>query len=210
MGDYKTIFEVSSALKKFLSKNSNEPDGTLYFNMDDFTLLPPEKVNSSSETKILIYLYKINENTNLRDEEQVNFLQFEKDEAKLNKKHSIFLSLYYLITPTKSEENETNIKENYDHLGKILQIFSKHRTLTDDILPANLKGENIKIYLNPISLDDLNKIWTILSKDELYKLSISIEVSPVRIDLISEPQVSRVKERELNYKFKGGDDTAPD
>lgn len=205
MGDYKTIFDISSALKEFLSKHSQEDRSSFIFKNTDFTLSPPEKVsqsNSSPKPKISIYLYKIDENTTLRDEEIVNSVQFENDNAKLSKKHSIFLSLFYLITPVQSEDKETNIQQNYDSLGKILQIFSKHRILTDDILPSNLKGENIRIYLNPISLDDLNKIWTILSKD-LYKLSISIEVSPVRIDSLSIPPVARVKERELDYNLKG-------
>jgi hypothetical protein len=208
MGDYKTIFDISSALKDFLSKHSQEDNSSFIFKNTDFTLSPPEKVsqsNSSPKPKISIYLYKINENTNLRDEEIVNSVQFENDKAKLSKKHSIFLSLFYLITPVQSEDKETDIQQNYDSLGKILQIFSKHRILTDDILPSNLKGENIKIYLNPISLDDLNKIWTILSKDELYKLSISIEVSPVRIDSVSIPPVTRVKERKLDYELKRED-----
>jgi len=202
MGDYNTIYDVGTALMDFLSKHSEDHDS---FKKEDFTLSPPEKSSKSSVTpkpKISIYLYRIIENTNLRDEEQVSRIQFENNNPEINIQHRIFLSLFYLITPLQTEDNEKNIQENYNHLGRILQIFSQHRNLTDDILPPNLKGEKIRIYLNPISLDDLNKIWSIISKDELYKLSISIEVSPVRID--SEPisAGARVKERDLAYYKK--------
>ncbi len=58
MGDYKTIFDVSSALKDFLSKHSQEDKGTFNFKNTDFTLSPPEKAsqsNASPKPKISIY-----------------------------------------------------------------------------------------------------------------------------------------------------------
>lgn len=207
MGDYTTIFDVGTALKDFLSKHSKENKSTLTFDKSDFTLSPPEKVSqpdSGPKPKISIYLYSITENTDLKVEEHVNNIQFENNKPKLNSKNSIYLRLFYLITPVQSEDKEINIKENYEFLGKIFQILSQYKNLTDDILSNDLKGEKIRIYLNSISLDDLNKIWTIISKDELYKLSISIEVSPVRIDSMSESTVTRVKERDLDM-FTGGD-----
>ena len=55
----------------------------------------------------------------------------------------------------------------------------------------------MKLILNPLSMDELNKIWNVMSKSKPYKLSVCYEVTPVRIESMRKREVKRVIEREV-------------
>jgi hypothetical protein len=86
-----------------------------------------------------------------------------------------------------------------DHiiLGKVMQIFHDNSVLRGSALHENLVGEELRLILSTLSMEELNKIWSILSKTKTYKLSVCYEVTPVAIDSMRERELTRVTEREL-------------
>ena len=149
-----------------------------------------DKIDISSpddtSAKLSIFLYKISENTDLKNQ---NF-EIKDDEIKGN---PIFLNLFYLITP--------NTKDNIsDHIimGKIIQIIN------DNPIPENeyFQKNGLKLLLNPLSIDDLNKIWSMTANSKPYKLSISIEITPLKIESMKTETITEVKEVELKFKSK--------
>ncbi len=81
------------------------------------------------------------------------------------------LSLFYLVTP--HTQNRVN-----DHiiLGKVMQIFYDNAILRGSVLHESLVGEELRLILTPLSIDELNKIWNVMSKTKTYNLSVCYEV----------------------------------
>lgn len=102
------------------------------------------------------------------------------------------MSLFYLVTPhTQNKDNDHII------LGKVMQIFYDNAILRGSVLHESLVGEELRLILNLLSIDELNKIWTVIFKSKPYKLSICYEVTPVRIESVREREVKRAIERKL-------------
>jgi hypothetical protein len=78
-----------------------------------------------------------------------------------------------------------------------MQIFHDNSVLRGSALHENLVGEALRLILNSISTEELNKLWSVISKTKTYKLSVCYEVTPVRIDSMRKREVTRVTEREL-------------
>jgi hypothetical protein len=89
----------------------------------------------------------------------------------------LYLNLRYLITPlTQNAENDQII------LGKIMQLFSETPILRGSNLQGSLResSDELKISLDALAADELNKLWTMFQTP--YKLCISYSVFPVRIE----------------------------
>ena len=102
------------------------------------------------------------------------------------------LSLFYLVTP-----HTGNIEKDHIILGKVMQIFHDNSILRGSGLHENLVGEELRLILTHLSIDDLNKVWTLIYGSKPYKLSVCYEVTPVAIESMREREVTRVTEREL-------------
>jgi len=126
---------------------------------------PKEAQNES--TQISIFLYNVTELPSMRNLQQ----------TAQNPPTLLYLNLRYLITPlTQNAENDQII------LGKIMQLLSETPILRGSDLQGSLResGDELKIILDPLTADDLNKLWTMFQMP--YKLCISYSVFPVRID----------------------------
>ncbi len=152
----------------------------------------PKKLQNSKNT-ISLFLYQIMENPHLRNEEP----RRGQDTTQL-----IFpplsLDLLYLVVPYGSDDvGELTI------LGKVMQRFFDNPILPSDQIQKGIKEEDgeIKLLLNPISLDDQTKIWSAF-QDVGYRSSVSYMVTPVRIDSARELSVHRVGSKESNYGIK--------
>ncbi|MGE5556256.1 MAG: DUF4255 domain-containing protein [Methanocella sp.] len=89
----------------------------------------------------------------------------------------MYLSLRYLITPQSKTPQMDQLL-----LGKVMQILAERPIIPVSALQGSLSqsgSEGIKIVFDAMSLDDLNKVWTMLSVP--YKPSISYSVYPVPI-----------------------------
>ena len=148
---------------------------------DQITLSSPEEIGSGK--KLSLFLYRVAENDYLKNQEMQT-----TGSTKL-KNPPLTLSLFYVITPhTQSVDG--------DHLllGKVMQIFHDNAILRGSALHESLAGKELRLILNPLSIDDLNKLWSAISKSKPYKLSACYEVTPVRIESTREREVRRVTE----------------
>jgi hypothetical protein len=186
MGDYTAIAEVGATLEKLLWYNIKD-DATarsIVKSEDQITLSSPEEAESNK--KLSLFLYQITENAYLRNQEAQAV-----NSTKLNYP-PLSLSLFYLVTPlTQNSENDHII------LGKVMQIFYDNAILSGSMLHENLVGEELRLILTPLPVDELNKIWGVIAKSKSYKLSVCYEVTPVRIESMREREVTRVIEREV-------------
>ncbi len=78
-----------------------------------------------------------------------------------------------------------------------MQIFHDNSILRGSVLPDSLVGDELKLIMTPLSIEDLNKICTVIYKSKPYRLSVCYEVTPVAIESLREREVKRVTEREL-------------
>ena len=186
MSDYTVISDVGKTLIKLLWDNIKS-DGTansIIGSEDQITLSSPEEIEP--DKKLSLFLYQVTENAYLKNEEMRSL-----NSTKL-KYPPLFLNLFFLVTP--HTQNRVN-----DHiiLGKVMQIFYDNAILRGSVLHENLVGEELKLILNQLSVDDLNKLWNVISKSKTYKLSVFYEVTPVAIESMREREVTRVIEREV-------------
>lgn len=113
----------------------------------------------------------------------------------------ITLDLVYLIIPYKGKDpTEDDRVIELMMMGKIIQKFYDNAIITGSVLKGSLAGSTgeLHLLLNPISLDDLNKIWTSFT-DVPYRLMISYMVTPVSIESARSLEVKRVTEKEDRY-----------
>src|SRR5262249_55681186 len=121
------------------------------------------------------------------------------------------LDLHYLMTAYGTREVQANFQETLSHflLGSAMRVFHDHAIITEDLLTVrdpvgtpilhdSLLGEyeHIKLALEPVSLEDLSKVWTALTQP--YRVSAAYHVSVVQIESRRQRQFPRrVKELPL-------------
>lgn len=194
--EYEVIKDVGETLKEMICKelNCDNPSLTdpilknIIGSSNDITFFSPK----DEKGKLSLFLYQITENIHLKNQMPIN--------PENSKFPPLYLSLFYLITPTTGDNYKNQIL-----IGKILQILHDNTILRGSILQNSLKGEELRVILNNLSIDELNKIWNIDPVLKSYQLSISIEVTPVKIESTREMQVVRVMERDLDYYEKKGE-----
>jgi hypothetical protein len=186
MATYEAIYEVGESLKNIFKNNS---DGL--FGENDITTSSPSDVKNE---KLTIFLYQVTENVYLRNQNDYEYsISDNKEERKYPPK---YLNLFYLLTPHLTPPPAPSVSPHV-LLGKIIQIIHENQEINGSDLYGSLTGQKLRLLLNPLSIDDLNKIWTIVLGSEKYKLSISIEVSPVKIDSLRKEKITRVTEIEF-------------
>jgi len=178
MSNFDIIDKIENALKVFLEKEENWRGAVVPMPAIEFKS-PTE--GDDKTNSIYFFLYQITENHYLKNEEMQRI-----DHTHLQRP-PMALDIFYLITPFGEKKNTL--------LGKVMQI------LQDNVIIYNTdleKDEEIRILFNPVSLDDLTKIWSAF-KDRQFRLSVSYMITPVRIDSTIKFGVQRVKSKEMGY-----------
>jgi hypothetical protein len=178
MSNFDVIDNIEDALKEFMEKEEHwkgavDPKPTVEFKS-------PTEGDDNTNT-IYFFLYQITENNYLKNEEMQRI-----DHNHLQRP-PMALDLFYLITPFGGKKNTL--------LGKVMQILQDNVIIYGKDLE---KDEDIRILLNPVSLDDLTKIWSAF-KDKPFRLSVSYTITPVRIDSTIKFGVQRVVSKEMGY-----------
>ncbi len=191
MSGYSGLNDVSKTLAKFIlnGMQGDKPITDIISSEDQISLLSPKEAETKS-AKISIFLYSINEHPPMRN--QPPLPQNPSKPPTL-----LFLNLHYLITPLTSNSDNDQLL-----LGKIMQLLSETPVLRGPILQGNLTGgsENFRVSLDIISIDDINKLWSVLGGQ--YKLSVSYSVLPVRIEATRELGKKLVVEAQIDYTEK--------
>lgn len=191
MSTYEAIGEVGKSLKRLIENNISGLD--LGIGENDITISSPDEENNG---KLSILLYHIVEDSYQRNQGMLSY-----DSSKL-KKPPTSLRLFYMITPHLEKTMVDRALKEHFLIGKIIQIFSDNPILRSPFLQESLAGETLKLISNTLSIDEINKLWSIIAKSKPYMLSIYYEVSPIRIDSTEEVEIIRVSSMDLESEIK--------
>jgi hypothetical protein len=182
------IFSVSNTLRNMLSE-------FLKIREEDIVLDSPGELEPIPDDGLSLFLYKLSENPSLKNQD---FVQERYVNPLSLRNPPLVLDLFYLIIPFGNSESRQIILE------KVMQLFHDYpildRTLLSDDLVSTGNHE-LKILLNEITIDDLNKIWS-LFPNKPYRLSVSYMITPLMIPSSIERAISRVITKETEHFIK--------
>src|SRR5262249_50327952 len=97
------------------------------------------------------------------------------------------LRVHYLMTPIAAETALNGRETEQVILGRVLQAFYDHPILRGHDLRDDFVGTDtvLHVRLEPLSLQDIYDLWDALRGP--YRLSVSYEVSVVKIDSGAQP-----------------------
>lgn len=181
MSSYKAIGAVSASLKALLE---DRMEASI-----DVTIAPPDVVLPGRTARINLYLYRITENAALKNQE----IPGHGHPASYGHP-PLSLNLHYLVTAYPGNEKTDDAdRKAQEALGDAMRVLHDYAILTPDLLDKDpphkrlldpiLRDafERVKITLEPMSLDDLSRIWTAMPQAN-FRRSVSYEVSVVQIE----------------------------
>lgn len=193
MSEYTAIADVGETLISLLRDNMSD-----LIPSDSIVLLSPADVEGQN-IRLTLFLYSVVENPHLKNQEMHEIGPTELRYPPLS------LDLQYLLTTYASavipDRTERTLEE-HRILGRAMRIFYDNAILSGSVLQGGLAGtdEELRITLNPISLEELNKIWSVFP-NRSYRPSISYLVTPVKIDSTHEISMQRVISKEMNHAY---------
>jgi hypothetical protein len=176
MSDYTVVGAVDETLRTLLWSQfeTDSEISSIITSEQQITNEPPFKLIKNTdpdEDTLSIFLYRVAENGELKNR------QLQPINSNSLRYPPLCLNLYYLITPlTNSTENDHKL------LGKTMQVIYDNSTLQGSALKGVLQNsaEELRLILNPLSLEDHSKLWTAFMRP--LRLSLSYEVKIVFID----------------------------
>src|SRR5215208_4044600 len=188
MSDFRAIGGVSASLRNLLRDRMEDPV--------DATIAPPDvTVTNVTGRRLNLYLYQVTENGHLKNQEIPG-----QGHPGAYGHPPLSLDLHYLLTAHGTAETEADSDlEAQQILGDAMRVLHDLPVVTDQlrittptvpgkvvgdpILDTNLLGafERVKITLQPVTLEDLSKIWTALPQAN-FRRSVAYQVSVVQIE----------------------------
>ena len=150
------------------------------------TILPPDKARGNGNANQLnLFLYQVLPNAAWRN---MNIPSQVAPGETANP--ALALTLHYLLTAF-GKDNDTTLPFGHHLLGKAMSILYDHALLGPDEIRAATSAsfplsdldkqiERVRITLQPMSLEEISKLWTGLVTQ--YRLSVGYEVSVMLID----------------------------
>jgi hypothetical protein len=197
MSDYRAIGGVSASLQTLLQDRMELPDGV---STPVVTISTPrfgeEDVPAKEDPRVNLFLYRVSENEFLQNEEIPGL-----GNSGAYGYPPLSLNLHYLLTAFGSQPVQTSaaqplFNETLAHflLGSAMRVLHDYPILTDQLLTVrpptigtpvlhpSLIGafETVKLTLEPISLEDVTKVWMALSLR--YRLSAAYSITVVQIE----------------------------
>jgi len=173
MSDYTVIAELGDSLVSLLFSelNADPQISGLIDSEDRISLESPADLESNNSVRLSMYLYRILENAYAKNQYPV-----EGTGAK-RRKPPLALDLYYLLTPLVGTPREQQIV-----LGKAMQVLYDRAILESADLAGSLgtSGEEIRLVLNPVSLEELTRVWQAL--EIAYRLSVCYVARVIIVD----------------------------
>lgn len=187
MSTYEAMGAVSQSLQHLLRARLDIPSGLL-----DVTVKvgpPPEAEDTVDGPLVNLFLYRVCENAAMQSVPQRGTGDRTLQRAPLA------VDLHYLLTTygTNNNTQDDTLKDEiraHHLLGSAMRVLHDHAILTPALEDKGGKqilepllasaAEHVKITLQPLSLEDLSKVWTALSLP--YRASAAYEVTVVQID----------------------------
>jgi hypothetical protein len=179
---YTALLATSQTLADFIQKAlENDPNLRTLFNAGlggtmVVSLRNPEEMSERNEQGLSLWLYRIT-----RDEDRLNDPP-ERVSANLFREPPLPLRLHYLYTPIVDPTTANNAEIEQRVLGKVLQSFYVHPLFRGTDLSGDFSGTDtqVRVRLEPMSLEDITRIWNAL--EQPYQLSVSYETTLINID----------------------------
>ena len=143
-------------------------------------LLSPKHPGSN---RLTLFLYKVLENPDFKN--APNPTSTRAIDGKLVETRApLTLDLYYLLT---AHSGNANLMEAHTALSRAMRVFYDNGVLQGSLLRADdpSKGlttdATLRITLNPISMEDMTRIWSVFP-DTPYEISVTYLVTPVVVE----------------------------
>lgn len=194
MSEYKVFTAVDKTIRKLLwsaMQYDSEIVTPILSAEEQISFEPITKLikeTDSNQNYLSVFLYRIVENADLKNR------PLERLDTRYLKYPPLSLNLFYLVTPlTNSGDNDHRL------LGKVMQIFYDNAILKGSALDILLQNtaEELRIILNPMSLEDTNKLWSALMRP--YHLSVCYEVKVIYIDSQRETEGTEIRYKQIQY-----------
>lgn len=190
MSDYTAISEVGSALVRVLWEEIQiDPQvNPLIDNESRISLRSPFDLKDDNAVRLSIYLYRIVEDPYTKNQPPL------QGGGLRQRRTPLTLDLLYLVTPLVGSPEEQQIV-----LGKVLQVFHDRAFLqgTDLAPDMALAGEELRVVLNPVSLEETTRVWQALEMS--YRLSVCYVVRVAIVDSTRSRITPPVIERNSAY-----------
>lgn len=197
MADYNAIADISKSLLEILREEITAREDVISLDPTDIILGSPNDVSSDSDTRLSLYLYKV-------DKSGHQYRQTVDDEG-IQQAPPLSLNLHYLLTayPSNSSANEmTNMSDQHNALGLAMQVFHDNATLeTESMDEQTDESRQLSISMEAEAENKISRIWDSFQDVPLYP-SVTYQVGPVLIESRRREQVHRVREREVEAEQK--------
>ena len=202
MSDYTVIAAVSETLKNLVwsrvEHDSQIASTILNDSEQNISLEPPFRLladnGDPSHSCLSIYLYRIVEDGQMKNR------SLERRNGGLLEYPPLALDLSYLVTPlTEMIDTDQRL------LARFMQIIYDNSIIKGSDLPEALQDtmEELRITLNPITVEDMTRIWSGFLLP--YRLSLSYEVKVLYIDSERQIDADRILRKQLEFtRIRGG------
>ncbi len=169
MATHTAIRAVSSSIRNLLLAEME--DGPV-----DVTVARPDAdIVPVSGSRINLFLYKVDENASLKNMDLPG-----RGHPGAFGRPPLSIDLHYLVTaygPNEEDELET-----HQLLGNAMRVLHDHAMILGANLDSTLENEieHVKLYLEPLSLEELSKIWSAVTRP--MRTSVSYLVTVVQIE----------------------------
>jgi hypothetical protein len=169
MSDFRAIGAVSTSIRDLLEAEMvNKVNVTVAAPDVDITIVDTTK-------RINLFLYKVDENGSLKNMDVPG-----RGHPAAFGRPPLALDLHYLLTAYgASEEEQIGTQELLADAMRVLHDFPIILGANLDI-PLRNEIEHVKLYLEPLALEELSKIWSALTRP--MRLSVSYMVTVVQIE----------------------------
>jgi hypothetical protein len=190
MSEYSVIAELGDALVAVLFNelNGDAQIRGLIDSEDRISLESPAELKNNNAVRLSIYLYRIVENAYTKNAYPI------EGTGGRSRKPPLGLDLYYLITPLVGTPREQQIV-----LGRTMQILYDRAILERADFKGSLKlsGDDIRMILNPVSLEELTRVWQALEIN--YRLSVCYVARVAIVDSVEEHFLQPVIQKRTSY-----------
>jgi hypothetical protein len=185
MNNYGIIAEVGKSMVRLLMNNIDKENESLNLSDHHIAISAP---GEKSDAKLTIFLYFITEEIYQRNQEMGQLGNHNELEYP-----SIYLNLFYMITPNTNDSEKDHLL-----LGKVIQIFNDNPVLKSPFLSDEFSGQEIRFTFISYSIDDINKIWNIVTRAAQYRPSLFYQATPIQINSQRKKIISRITKSTIN------------
>jgi hypothetical protein len=191
MSNFLAIGGVSATLQALLRDRMELPAGVVRANLQVTisTPQPEDDTQAAEPTRVNLFLYRTTENAFLKNQ----MIPGQGHPSEYGHP-PLSLVLHYLLTAYGATDEQGLVNETRAHflLGSAMRVLWDFPIITEQLMTVNPPGtqilhvslrgefEQVKICLDPLSLEDISKIWTALTRP--YRLSAAYTVSVVQIE----------------------------